>query len=479
MMNTTNEEISKILSLTTEYLQQYFGDLDQSPILPRENIKKHCELLSPLDIGGMPIEKLLNEFFQTVLPSSVNTASGGYLGYIPGGGLFLSALGDFLCKCTNRYAGVNFLASQLVEMEMIVIKWLASIVGYSPRHCGGVLTSGGSIANLTALVAARDNILREECYHLGTVYGSEQTHHSNWKAAHACGVLSTNIRKVGVNQNCELDSNHLEELIKNDLSIGKRPFLIIGNAGTTDCGAIDNFEELYQLAQKYSLWLHLDAAYGGTFALTRRGKKILQGMELADSITLDPHKGLCLPYGTGALVVKNGDTLKRSFTANASYLPNHDAANEEEFWDFSQRSLELSREARGLRVLLPLKHYGVDKFITMLDDKLDLTQNIYQQLCTLSGPPHNFQVMVPPKLSLFAFRFNFNNDTPNEAVNEYNQRLLEKINQQQRVFLSGTKIVGKYYLRLAALSHRTHEKNLQHFWEDLQFALKRDSSSDF
>lgn len=466
--------------MVSNYLQKYFSSLDDSPMdLSKEGLdflqsisttKLQGGHQSSSDLFYIPthktesksLPKILDSFFEQVVPLSLNTASGGYLGYIPGGGIFLSALADFLALATNRYAGVNFTAPLLSQMEVTIIKWLGSLVGYDQKTCGGVLTSGGSMANLTALIVARDHKLKDDDFFRGVLYGSEQTHLSIWKAAHAAGIKTCNVKKIRLNSNYQIDTDDLERQIQADVAKGLAPFLVIANAGTTDCGAVDDLHAISKITQKYQLWFHTDAAYGGFFILTERGRKVLQDMELSDSITLDPHKGLFLPYGTGALIVKDDQHLQNSFTLKAHYISQ--SVDEEEFWDFSHRSLEMSRAARGLRILLPLQYYSTKTFKDLLNEKLDLAEWIYNKLSN----DQRFHVLSVPKLSLLAFRLtNLASTSEQEHGNQMTKLLLELINSKQRVFVSGTTIEGHFYIRLAILSYRTHQKHLEMFWSDL------------
>jgi aromatic-L-amino-acid decarboxylase len=240
--------------------------------------------------------------------------------------------------------------------------------------------------------------------------------------------------------------------------------LIVGNAGTTNTGAIDPLHGLADIAQAEGLWLHLDAAYGGFFLLTERGRLALAGMERADSVTLDPHKGLFLPYGTGAIVVRDVETLRKAHHVEADYLPDPEA--DPAFVDFASLSPELSRDARGLRVWLPLKLHGSQAFTRALDEKLDLAREAATRIAALPG----CELVAPPELSLFAFRFAFSGSS-GPSLDSKNRRLLSLVNQRRRVLLSGTWVPSGYVLRVCVLSFRTHRSQIDHLVDDLQAAL--------
>ncbi len=413
--------------------------------------------------GEQSLDNIFDIIFKEVVPHSLNTGSGGYMAYIPGGGIFLAALADFICKSCNRYVGVNFAAPLLAKMERQVILWIADLMDF-PASARGILTSGGSLSNLTAFIVARDMVLKDDLSK-GRIYASAQTHHSVWKAAHAVGLRSEQVVKISLNENQQIDLKELDEKIANDINWGLKPFLVIGNAGTTDCGAIDNLIKISEISKKYGMWFHIDGAYGGFFYLTEKGKRRLKGLPLADSLTLDPHKGMFLPYGTGLLLIREGEKLKEVFKHSAPYI-SETLEDDNQVWDFSEMSLELSRDARGLRLYLPMKYYGVDTFIHQLNEKLSLTDYIYQEL----KKEDCWQILLVPDLSLVTFRY-VGDKLDKGELNLFNKKLLEEVNDRKRVHISGTTINNKYYLRCCILSYLTHKKQVDFFLDDLRESL--------
>jgi aromatic-L-amino-acid decarboxylase len=357
---------------------------------------------------------------------AADPAGPGYLAYIPGGGLYTAALADFLTAAVNRYTTVAALAPAFVEMEEGVIRWIADLFAFPPE-AQGILTTGGSLANFSAVVTARHAL------GTGTIYVSDQAHHSITKAAALAGFPPTAIRVVPTDRYLRIDVDALEQAIAEDAT----PFLVVGSAGTTNTGAVDPLGRLADLADRYNLWFHVDAAYGGFFQLTERGKQKLQGIERADSITLDPHKGMLLPYGTGCLLVRDGEQLRAAHKVGAEYLqdlPDVGLPN------YAEYSPELSRGFRGLRIWLPLQLHGVDAFTDALDEKLDLARHAYERLRRIDG----IELPWDPELSVVAFHH------PDGS------RILREVNASQRVFLSSTTIGGRHIMRIAVLSHRTH-----------------------
>jgi aromatic-L-amino-acid decarboxylase len=375
------------------------------------------------------------------------TAGPGYLAYIPGGGLFSSALADFVATCVNRFVNLWSPAPAFVQIEATVIEWISGLFGL-PETAGGILTSGGSMANLSALVTARRAKLPED-FLRGTIYASDQTHASVAKAAMICGFPVANVRAVATDARLRIEPQALAESIERDRADGFTPFCLVANAGTTNTGAVDPIDELASVAQREELWLHVDAAYGGFFQLTERGRAAFRGIERADSITLDPHKAMFLPYGTGCLLVRDRALLRQAHQVQASYL--QDLAAEEELPNFSDYSPELSRDFRGLRIWLPLKLHGLGAFRSALDEKLDLTQVLYDGLAEIPG----IRLLGEPDLTVVAFRYD-----AGAGDDDLSRRLLDRINASKRVFLSSTMIEGRFTIRACIVSHRTHRDRI-------------------
>lgn len=461
-----------LLSQAGEHVVRHVASLPGQPTFAVAGGRKLARSLrEPLPERGAPVKRLLRTLFGRVVPSSLNTASPGYLAYVPGGGLFQSAVADLIALATNRYTGVWMAAPALVQIEQNVIEWLCAIVGLPPGS-GGLLTSGGSVATMTALVAARRDRLGDDLTR-GVVYTSDQAHHSVLKAALFGGIPADRVRSLPTDATFRLRVDALRDAIDADRRAGLSPFLVVASAGTTNTGAVDDLEAIAHLARSRGLWLHVDAAYGGFFAMTERGRRLLAGLGEADSITLDPHKGLFLPYGTGSLLVRDPAVLRRAFAVPASYMP--DAADGDGEVDFADLGPELSREARGLRVWLPLKMHGAAVFRQALDEKLDLAAEAARAIAAVPG----IEMIAEPQLSLFAFRVRPPPGRPREtgaspkaeAEAEAERRtraLLQHVNDQQRVFLSGARAGGRFFVRVCVLSFRTHADRIAALVEDVR-----------
>ncbi len=459
------QELERLVRLAAERVARFVEALPGQPAADVEGAAELARsLVEPLPEQGTSFEALLDLLFDRVVPTSFNTASPGYLAYIPGGGLLQTAVADFLGDAVNRYVGVWLAAPGMAQLEANVVRWFADLVGF-PKEASGFLTSGGSLANFGAVVAARHHLLGERLLS-GTAYASDQAHHSVEKAVALAGIPKANVRIIASDQQFRIRLDLLEERIAADRRAGLTPFLIVGNAGTTNTGAVDDLEGLAEIAARQGLWFHVDAAYGGFFLLTERGRRVMRGIERADSATLDPHKALFLPYGTGSLVVRDGERLRQAHALTAEYLPAMQA--ESEFVDFCQISPELSRPARGLRVWLPLKLHGAAAFRRALDEKLDLAAWAAQQLHELEPA---IRVVAEPQLSTVAFRLDRPGTHP-AGLNRLNREFLARINARQRVHLTGTMLGELFTLRICVVSFRTHMDRMEMCLEDIRGALR-------
>jgi aromatic-L-amino-acid decarboxylase len=414
---------------------------------------------------GAPLHGLLEPLFGRIIPCSLNTAGPGYLAYVPGGGLYSAAVAEFLAAAVNRYAGVWAAAPGAVELETEVLRWLCEWMGFRPEAGAlGVLTTGASLSALIAVVAAREKLLGDDIGR-GTLYVSEEVHHTLPKAARVAGIRPENCRTVPVDDRFRLRVEALEAMVRDDRRRGLRPFFVCGSAGTVNTGAVDPLADIARLAQREDLWFHADGAYGALFRLVDDLRPLFAGIEEADSVALDPHKGLFLAYGTGALLVRKIEDLHRAFKTTAAYLPQMQEGSERV--DFCDLSPELSRDWRGLRIWLPLKLHGLGAFRRALAEKRTLALEAYERL----RREPDVEIAAPPELSLFAFRQRFPG-APRDEENRRNRSLLEQVNSARRVYLTGTEVRGKFYLRVCILHLRTHQDRVEEALETVLACLR-------
>ena len=400
---------------------------------------------SPISESGIDIDEAISLIRENVDTPGLNPASGGHFGYIPGGGIYYSALGDYLADVFNRYAGIFFAAPGAVRMENMLIRWMNDLVGY-PSEAAGNLTSGGSLANLIAIVTARDaQGIKAAAIEKSVIYLSQQVHHSVDKAIRIAGLGECIVRYLPLDEKYRIVAAALDEQIASDKAAGLNPFLVVASAGTTDVGAIDPLADIGAIAKQHGLWYHIDAAYGGFFVLTDEGKQKLQGIETSDSLTIDPHKGLFLPYGLGVVLVKNAAALRESHYYMANYMQDAAAVTDEP--SPADLSPELTKHFRGLRLWLPLKLHGVAPFRACLDEKLLLAKYFHAEVKKIG-----FESKIEPELSVVTYRYLPKSGDPNI----FNKRLLDAVVADGRVFISSTMLNGEFTLRFACLAFRSH-----------------------
>ncbi|MEN8139567.1 MAG: aminotransferase class V-fold PLP-dependent enzyme [Bacteroidota bacterium] len=392
------------------------------------------------------LSTLLESTTKNIDEVGINPASGGHMGYIPGGGLYPSALGDYIAAVNNRYAGIYFTSPGAVRLENMLVRWMCRIMGYSENAIGN-LTSGGSAANLTAIVTARETFkLKAHDFHKSVIYLSEQAHHSIQKAIRIAGLNEAVLRYIPLDDNLKISVSELENTIIKDKEKGLNPFFVVATAGTTNTGTVDPIEPISDIAKRYNLWFHVDAAYGGFFKLVSEMREQFKGIENADSITLDPHKTLFLPFGTGAILIKDKEAILKAHHYLADYMQDTIDVNEE--ISPADISLELTKHFRGMRMWLPLKMFGLKSFRAALEEKLYLTRYFYNEIQKLDG----FNVGPEPDLSVAMFRY----VPKSKNADTFNKMLIQYIQKDGRIFLSSTTINGIYWIRVAVVTFRTH-----------------------
>lgn len=450
-----------LLKIVNNYADSYLTKISIDKAYEKEGYEK-SEEDEKLEIDNRQhsIQDIVHLIEDRIDKPGLNPASGRHLGYIPGGGLYASALGDYIAAITNRYAGVFYASPGAVRLENALIRWAGSLIGYTGEF-GGNLTSGGSFANLIAIFTAKTaHKIKGKDLENSVVYVCQQAHHSLLKALKVTGMDECVLRVIDMDENYKMDLKQLKKQVKEDVENGLKPVLLCANAGSTDVGAIDPLPEMAAIAKRNKMWFHVDAAYGGFFILTKDGKEKLKGIELADSVTMDPHKGLFIPYGIGILLVKNVKHLLEANTFDANYM--QDSKGLEYEYSPSQLSPELSKHFRGMRLWLPLKLHGTLPFAASLEEKILLTQYFYQKVKDLG-----FKTGPAPELTVVIFWY----EPEMGDVNEYNKKILYYIQNDGQIFISSTMIDNKFILRFAALSFRTHLKEVDAFLKILEYCV--------
>jgi len=446
--------MQELIGHTDEFIASLPGGIAYSPNKAMKN-----------DLGIHDKQRSLTELLaiyrEDVEANGVWPASGGHLGYIPGGGIYTSAMADYLAAVSNEYAGIFFGSPGAVNIENEVLDWLKKVFGF-PASAVGNLPSGGSIANLIALTAARDKHgIKGAKVEQAVIYLSRQVHHCIYKALRIIGLEDVQMRFVELDARHRMDADDLREKLAVDRASGLQPFLVIASAGTTDTGAVAPLDTIADIAQSNDLWFHVDGAYGGFFILVNRLKPLFKGIERADSLVVDPHKGLFMPYGVGAVLVKDRESVLRSHHYFANYM--QDAMRPELPTSPADVSPELTKHFRGLRVWLPLQLHGIEPFTACLEEKLLLTEYFRNGLIEMG-----FEVGPEPDLSVSYFWYPAKDRDPNE----FNRQLLERLHRDGRVFLSSTMIDNRFVIRMAILAFRTKKATIDKALAMVSDALK-------
>lgn len=403
------------------------------------------------------LEPLLALLFDELIPRSFNTPGPGYLAYIPGGGVYPAALADFIADTTNRYTGVWPASPALVQLEANALDWLREWMHF-PNGAAGLFTPGGSMATFNAILCARERHLGASIRE-GTLYTSDQAHHSIVKAAKLAGIQPDRVRIIPTDADFRMNIGALTDAIADDRRLGLHPFMVASSAGTTNTGAVDPLGRIADICRDEDLWHHIDGAYGAFFHLCPTLQPLLEGLPRGDSLTLDPHKGMFLPYGTGALLVRDGSALREVHSATAGYLPE----NQGEFYDPAQYGPELSRGFPGLRVWMAVKMFGAARYRDAIAEKRTLALWAAERVAQIPG----IVMDAWPQLSLFAFHLEGPGLATQDARNDATRRLMERVTRRGRVMLTGCTIDGRHLARVCVLSFRTHQDRMVACVEDI------------
>ena len=425
--------------------ETFLGNLPALPVYVAPGDR--TEAIEAMKFSSSPasMDDALDVLDRHVISGGHNLGSSRFFAYIPSGGLFESALADYLAAVTNRYSGVGHASPGATRMEEMLLRWLAGVVGY-PQTSEGDLTSGGSMAALSAVMTAREAFgIKSRDVADSVVYLTSQTHHTFRKALHITGMGECVLRELKTDDGFRMSPDALQQAISADRANGLRPWFIGATAGTTDLGAVDSLDEIADIAGKEDVWFHVDAAYGGAFALCDEGKRRLKGLERSDSMILDPHKGFFLPGGVGVVLVRDGAKLRDAYHARGTYMQDMFHDTERSPCDLSP---ELTRPFRALRFWLPFKIHGTAVFAAALEEKLVLAQYFHDQISTIAG----IEAGPPPDLSIVSFRY-----VPEAgSADKFNKALVDAIRDDGRIFLTSTTMAGRYTIRLAILGYNTH-----------------------
>ncbi len=422
--------------------------------------------------SGLSVDEIVSKTTNLLLDHSLFNGHPKFMGYITSSPAPIGVLADMLASAVNQNAGAQILSPMATEIEKQTIQWLCEFIGVSPTY-GGVLVSGGNMANFTAFLAARTamapkNLKEEGLSHISkklVVYCSKTTHTWIDKAAILFGHGSKSVRWIPTDSNNQMNNDLLSDSIQEDLKNGSQPFMVIGTAGDVSTGVVDNLTEIAAICKKYKLWFHIDGAYGAPAAIIPELKNIFQGIEEADSIALDPHKWLYAPLEAGCTLVKDPKHLTDTYSAHPEYY-NFTKEEERQSLNYYEYGLQNSRGFRALKVWMALQQVGRKGYEKMLSGDIALSQMLFD----LASEHPELEAMTQ-NLSIATFRFVPKQDLSEDKskretyLNTLNEKLLDTLQQGGEVFLSNAIVNEKYCLRGCIVNFRTSEKDIEEIIE--------------
>ena len=439
-----------------DIVADHLASLREQPVLTGlDRRATDAMLLRAAPREGADFESLIGTLQRDVFSQHAREPHPGFMAYVPSCPTFPAVLGDWLATGYNFFAGVWPVASGPNGLEVTVLDWFRAWLGM-PAGTGGLLTSGGSGANLTAIIAARHAAVGDRAERLPklTMYTSDQAHSSVRRAGWIAGIPRDQIRSVPVDAELRLDAGALAGMIDEDRAAGFIPFLVVANAGTTNTGAVDPLHAIADLCARERLWLHVDAAYGGFAVLTGRGRAALDGLQRADSVTLDPHKWLFVPFECGCLLAREPRRLADVFRIYPEYLKDVESAGDEiNFADYGE---QLTRYSRALKVWLSVGYFGTDALGAAIDRGMDLAllaESIVESDADL-------ELLSPARFGICCFRAHPRGLDDPAALDALNARILERVNAGGRYFISSTRLRGSYSLRICVLGYRTTDDDI-------------------
>jgi len=438
---------------TVDLLVDRWVGLREQPVLRRGTPTELARRLtgSPPE-GPQGFDSILEQLGSDVLPFVSHNDHPAYFAYVPDCGTWPGVLGDLVASACNLEASSWVQAAGPSQVELVVLGWFKQWIGY-PEQAAGVLVSGGSAANVTALACAREALLGAMSEQV-VAYLSDQAHSSIARAARVLGFRPNQVRVLPVDDGYRLRPEALAAAMAADLRAGRRPMFVAANAGATSTGAIDPLPELAALCRERGVWFHVDAAYGGFAALTERGRRWLAGMELADSVTLDPHKWLYQPFECGCLLVREGQRLREAFRIQPACLKDTEAAELEV--NFSDLSVQLSRTSRALKLWMSLRYFGIDAFRAAIDRSIDLA--LFTQARIEASA--QLELLTPAKLGVVCFR-RCPEGMDEDRLERLNQQLAERLATSGQGLVSSTRLRGRFALRMCVLNHTSRAQDVE------------------
>jgi aromatic-L-amino-acid decarboxylase len=484
LLDPSSEQIRSWAIAAVELMAEYFGTIRNRRVYPATSSRQIREQLdSSLPKEPATFDELLHTFRNTLVELSRHNGHPRMFGYVQAPGTAIAGLADLLASTLNANLTAWRSAPAAVEIERLTIDWIKQIVGFN-RKAAGLFVSGGSMANMAALAAARrakapaeiQNEGAQSCSRPLRIYASEETHHSVVKAAALLGIGRDNVRLIGVDERYKINLDELIAAIEEDRTAGHLPFCIIANAGTVATGAFDSLPQISEIARRFNLWLHVDGAYGGFAALAASAGPLFASIEEADSLALDPHKWLYLPVDCGCILYRDPEAARATFAHEAEYtrVIGQEADEAFAFWDYGP---ELSRRFRALKVWMLLKGVGLRALGEAIEKDLACTRH-FEKLVQNS---EDFEMLAPVELSIFCFRHlparlkralatarPSERKTIEEQLDAHNERLLLALQGDGSSYLSNARLRGRFSLRGCVMNFRTTLRDMEILLDDLR-----------
>ena len=467
-LDTMRSMATRVTDLVTAHLAS-LRDQPARLTLSRPEARRRIGCIVPIaPEHGIGCEAAITELAERVLPYHAREPHPRFLGYVPSIPTFPSILGDWLATGYDFFAGVWPIASGPNEIELVVLDWFRQWLGM-PDGSGGLLTSGGSTAALMAMVAARHARIGDDATLLPrlTMYTSRETHSAAIRAAWIAGIARKNVRVLPTDDNWRLHADTIERAIAEDRAEGRIPFLVVATAGSTSTGAVDDLPAIVDLCARESLWLHVDAAYAAFAALTKKGRDQLCGIDRADSIVMDPHKWLFVPFECGALLVREPAALKAAFHILPEYLK--DVAPGDEEVNFADYGEQLTRYSRALKIWLSVRSFGVAPIRSMIEHGVALAEHVE----SIVRREPELELLAPARFGICCFRVHPPGVDDPAALDALNESVNARVNGTGRFLFSSTRVNGAFSLRVCTHNWRTTEADLD---ELLQLILAESSS---
>src|SRR5438094_3314634 len=463
MLDPSADEIRDWGNSVTEFMIKYLADLRDRRVYRYTSSREIRDGLdAALPAKGIDFDSLLKVFRETIVPFSRQNAHPRMFGYVQSPGTPIGAFADLLASNLNANLTIWRSAPAPVELERLTIDWIRQILGFN-AEAGGLFVSGGSMANLAALAAARQT--KYDSSGRLRIYASTETHFSISKAAALLGIGRENVRLVAVDERFKIRVDDLVAKITADLEAGYLPFCVVANAGTVNTGAVDPLAEIREIADRFQLWMHVDGSYGTFAVLAELAKKLFAGIERADSIALDPHKWLYLPVDVGCVIYREPELARAVFAhdAESSRIIGQQADEAFGFWDYGPA---LSRRFRALKVWMLLKGVGLD----YLGEGIESNLACARHLESMVRASNDFEMVAPIELSIFCFRHvpaQLRNGSP-QAIDAFNERLLIALQRDGSSYLSNATLGGRFALRGCVLNYRTTLRDMELLLDDLR-----------